>query len=344
MFTWYNFTTPIIKTNKGIFLKSVGLLKKGKKRSIIFNILQKKRGKKMKLGLIGLGKMGFNLALNLHDHHHEVVCFNRTPSKTKEIEKLGLQGAYSLEELIASLSKPRIIWIMVPAGEAVDEMLNKTTPLLEKGDIIIDGGNSNYHDTLRHYQDLEAKGINFVDIGTSGGTSGARYGACMMIGAKKDIFNYIEPMIKDICVENGYLHTGENGSGHYVKMIHNGIEYGMLQAIAEGFEILEKSQFTFDYEKIAKVWNNGSVIRGWLMELMEQAFKKDPHLDSLKGIINSSGEGLWTVQEALDLQVPAHVITSSLFVRYRSHQDDTFSGKVIAALRNEFGGHDVSKK
>ncbi len=298
----------------------------------------------MKIGLIGLGKMGYNLALNLKDNKHEVVVFNRSLEKVKEAEKDGLIGAYSLEELVNKLDKPRVIWIMVPAGDPVDEMIDKLTPFLEKGDILIDGGNSNYKDTLRRNNKLKDLGINFVDIGTSGGTSGARNGACMMIGANSDVFMKIEPFIKDACVVDGYLHTGEVGSGHYLKMIHNGIEYGMLQAIAEGFEILDKSRFEFDYEKVAKVWNNGSVIRGWLMELTESAFKKDANLDKIKGVVHSSGEGLWTIQEALEIGVPAHVITSSLFVRYRSHQEDTFSGKVIAALRNEFGGHKVELK
>jgi 6-phosphogluconate dehydrogenase len=298
----------------------------------------------MKIGLIGLGKMGYNLALNLHDNNHEVIAYNRSPEKTKNIEKEGLTGAYSLEEFVGKLGKPRVIWMMLTAGEVVDQMIENLLPLLEKGDILIDGGNSNYHDTLRRYEQIKALGINFVDVGTSGGIDGARNGACMMIGAEDEVFSVIEPFIKTSCVENGYLHTGANGSGHYVKMVHNGIEYGMLQAMAEGFEILEKSRFDLDYELVAKVWNNGSVIRGWLMELMEQAFKKDPNLDLIKGEVRSSGEGLWTVQEALDLQVPAHVITSSLFTRYRSFQQDTFSGKVIAALRNEFGGHDVTKR
>lgn len=298
----------------------------------------------MKIGLIGLGRMGYNLALNLKDKNHEVVVFNRTLNKVKEAEENGLIGAYSIEELVNKLPKPRIVWIMVPAGEAVDQMINNLLPYLDKGDIIIDGGNSNYKDTLRRYDELKEKGFNFVDVGTSGGINGARYGACMMVGAEDEIFKIIEPFIKDACVENGYLHTGPNGSGHYVKMIHNGIEYGMLQAIAEGFEILEKSRFDLNYKEIARVWNNGSVIRGWLMELMEKAFEKDPKLESIKGVIHSSGEGLWTVQEALEIGVPAHIIASSLFVRYRSFQENTFSGKVIAALRNEFGGHKVEKK
>lgn len=298
----------------------------------------------MEIGLIGLGKMGFNLALNLHDHNHKVVAYNRSAGKVDEIKTHGLEGAYSLEELVGKISSPRIIWIMVPAGEAVDEMIQKLTPLLAKGDIIVDGGNSNFNDTLRRYKELSSLGFNFVDIGTSGGTSGARNGACMMIGAEDQVFAHLEPLIKDSCVENGYLHCGRVGSGHYVKMVHNGIEYGMLQAMAEGFEILEKSEFDLNLKEVSRVWNNGSVIRGWLMELMINAFSKDPKLEGIRGVVNSSGEGLWTIEEALRLGVPAHVITSSLFVRYRSHQDDTFSGKVIAALRNEFGGHAVSKK
>jgi 6-phosphogluconate dehydrogenase len=297
----------------------------------------------MKLGLVGLGRMGYNLALNARDHGHEVVVFNRTLEKVKEAEKEGLIGAYSLEELVEKLEGRRVIWLMVPAGELLDEMINKLAPMLSEHDIIIDGGNSNYKDTLRRYEDLKEKGIDFVDIGTSGGIEGARYGACTMIGAEDEVFKHIEPLIKDISVEKGYLHTGRNGSGHFVKMVHNGVEYGMMAAIGEGFEILEKSQFDLDYEKVARVWNNGSVIRGWLMELMENAFRKDPKLDEIKGVMYSSGEGLWTVQEALDLKVPAAVITQSLLMRYRSEQEDTFTGKAVAALRNEFGGHATKK-
>ncbi len=298
----------------------------------------------MEIGLIGLGKMGYNLALNMKDHKHHVFAYNRSPEKIEAIEKEGVIGVYSLDSLVNHLKKPRIIWLMVPAGNTVDELIDLLIPLIDKGDIIIDGGNSKYKDTLRRYAYLQQQNINFVDVGTSGGKSGARNGACMMVGAEKEIFKQVEPLIASICVRNGYLHTGRNGSGHYVKMIHNGIEYGMLQAMAEGFEILEKSQFDLDFEKVANVFNHGSVIRGWLMELMIDAFSKDPHLDSIKGIIHTSGEGLWTVEEALELQVPAQVIMSSLFARYRSQQVDTFSGKVVAALRNEFGGHLVDKK
>jgi len=295
----------------------------------------------MKVGLIGLGRMGFNLALNIKDHGHEVVVYNRSPEKIKEAEKEGIKGAYTIEDLVKKLERRRIIWLMVPAGDPVDEMIEKLVPLLEEHDIIIDGGNSYYKDTLRRYEMLKEKGIDFVDVGTSGGIEGARHGACTMIGAEDEVFKYIEPLIRDISAENGYLHTGKNGSGHFAKMVHNGIEYGMMQAIGEGFEVLEKSQFDFDLKEVARVWSHGSVIRGWLMELMEKAFEKDPKLSGIKGVMHSSGEGLWTVEEALNLKVPVPVIAQSLFMRYRSEQEDTFAGKVVAALRNEFGGHAV---
>lgn len=297
----------------------------------------------MEIGIIGLGRMGYNLALNMKDRGHKVIAFNRTIEKVKEAEKEGLQGVYSIKELVSKLSGRKIIWLMVPAGKAVDDIIAELQPLLKERDIIIDGGNSFYKDTIRRYEDLKNKGIDFVDIGTSGGIEGARNGACTMIGAEEEVFKVIEPLVKDISVENGYLHTGKSGSGHFVKMVHNGIEYGMMQAIGEGFEILEKSKFDLDYNKIAKVWNNGSVVRSWLMELAEKAFEKDAELDSIKGVMYSSGEGLWTVMEALELKVPAPVITESLMMRYRSEQEDTFSGKVVAALRNQFGGHEVKK-
>lgn len=297
----------------------------------------------MKLGLIGLGRMGFNLALNMRDNGHKVVCFNRSKEKVEEAIKEGMEGAFSIEELVSKLEGRKVIWLMLPAGEIIDQMIETLVPMLNKGDIIIDGGNSNYKDTLRRYENLKPTGIDFVDVGTSGGIEGARNGACTMIGAEDSVFSYIEELLRDVSVENGYLHCGANGSGHFVKMVHNGVEYGMMQAIGEGFEILKKSRFDLDMEKVAKVWNHGSVIRGWLMELAQNAFSKDENLDKIKGVMYSSGEGLWTVQEALELKVPATVITESLMMRYRSEQEDTFTGKVVAALRNEFGGHAVKE-
>lgn len=298
----------------------------------------------MRIGLIGLGKMGYNLALNLRDRGHEVIAYNRSAEKIQTIEKEQIQGAYSIDALTETLEKRRVIWLMVPSGPTVDDLIDSLVPRLEKGDILIDGGNSNYRDTLRRYERLLKEGIDYVDVGTSGGIEGARNGACMMIGASEENFAYLEPIFRDVCVEKGYAHVGKNGTGHYVKMIHNGIEYGMMQAIGEGFEILEKSDFQLDYGQIAQVWNHGSVIRGWLMELTEKVFSEDPNLEQLKGIIHSSGEGLWTVEEALRLKVPAPVITDSLFVRYRSAQQDTFSGKLLAGLRYQFGGHSFEKK
>jgi 6-phosphogluconate dehydrogenase len=297
----------------------------------------------MIVNIIGLGKMGYNLALNMRDKKHEVIAFDLSNENLKRIEKEGIKAAASISDLLKASNGRKIVWIMVPSGKAVDKVLDQLLLELNKEDIVIDGGNSHYKDTLRRAEYLEKRGINYVDIGTSGGMDGARSGVCAMIGAKDEVFEYIEPLLKDISVENGYLHTGPVGSGHYAKMVHNGIEYGMMQAIGEGFEIMEKSPFNYDLDKIAKVWNNGSVIRSWLMELTEDMLSKDPKLSQLKGIVDSSGEGLWTLQEALELGIPVPVIAESLMVRLRSKQEDTFSGKVVAALRNEFGGHNIVK-
>ncbi|WHX79777.1 decarboxylating 6-phosphogluconate dehydrogenase [Priestia flexa] len=298
----------------------------------------------MKLGLVGLGKMGYNLALNLRDHNHNVVAFDLNKEAVTKMNGEGVEAFDSLEQVIEKLPSPKIVWVMVPAGDATEQTLVQLKGLLNEGDIVIDGGNSNYKESVRRGNDLKEKGIFFFDVGTSGGMEGARNGACTMIGGDKEVFSTIEPLFQDICVENGYLYAGECGSGHYLKMVHNGIEYGMMQAIAEGFEVLKKSQFDYDYEKVARVWNNGSVIRSWLMELTENAFSKDPKLDEIRGVMQSSGEGKWTVEEALDLQAPTPVIALSLMMRYRSLEEDTFTGKVVAALRNEFGGHSTVKK
>ncbi len=298
----------------------------------------------MQIGIIGLGKMGFNLALNLIEHGHYVIGLDTNKQKVKALICKNAQGAYSEEELVRKLKGRRVIWLMVQSGQVTQGVLDKIMPLLNKNDIIIDGGNSNFNDTLARYEKFKAKAIDFVDAGTSGGIAGARHGACAMVGAEDEVFEYIEPIFSDICVGNGYLHCGRVGSGHYTKMVHNGVEYGMMQAIGEGFEILKESQFDLDYEKVAKVWNNGSVIRSWLMELTESAFRDSSDLDEVKGMIQSNGEGLWTVEEALKLGVPTPVIASSLFVRNRSMQDESFSAKVVASLRDQFGGHGVEKK
>ncbi|WP_074035831.1 phosphogluconate dehydrogenase (NAD(+)-dependent, decarboxylating) [Exiguobacterium profundum] len=293
----------------------------------------------MEIGLIGLGKMGYNLALNLSDHGHTVVG-----TDVGDVTSDAFTIVPTLEEVVSKLSMPRIIWTMVPAGDVTEAVLAELYERLEPGDIVIDGGNSNYKLSVARAEQFAEKEIKFFDCGTSGGTDGARNGACTMVGGDADAWPTIEPIFKDLSVENGYLYTGPAGSGHFLKMIHNGIEYGMMQAIAEGFDILEKSPFDYDYEQVARVWNHGSVVRSWLMELTENAFKKDAKLDEIRGVMHSSGEGKWTIETALDLQAAAPVIALSLMMRYRSLEDDTFSGKVVAALRNEFGGHAVVKK
>ncbi|MDD1369300.1 decarboxylating 6-phosphogluconate dehydrogenase [Bacillus sp. MHSD_36] len=297
----------------------------------------------MQVGLIGLGKMGLNLGKNLMDHKHEIAAFDLNASAVEEMKAYGATGASSLNELVQSLQSPRVLWVMVPHA-VVDSVIDEVTPLLSKGDILIEAGNSHYKESIRRYEQLKKDGIHFMDAGTSGGMEGARNGACYMIGGDQEAWDIVEPIFRDTAVENGYLYAGKAGSGHFLKMVHNGIEYGMMAAIGEGFEILEKSEFDYDYEKVSKVWNNGSVIRSWLMELTENAFSKDAKLDEIKGVMHSSGEGKWTVETALDLQTATPVIAMSLLMRYRSLDNDTFTGKVVAALRNEFGGHAVEKK
>ncbi|MEH7226446.1 decarboxylating 6-phosphogluconate dehydrogenase [Bacillus sp. JJ1566] len=297
----------------------------------------------MKVGLIGLGKMGLNLGQNLIDNNHDVVAYDVNPSAVEEMKKYGASGVSSYKELVDSLDKPRIIWIMVPHS-VVDSVIDEVAPFLDKDDIVIEAGNSHYKESIQRYNDLKKIGVRFMDAGTSGGMEGARNGACYMIGGDPEAWEQVAPIFKDTAVENGFLYAGKAGSGHFLKMVHNGIEYAMMAAIGEGFEVLEKSEFDYDYEKVAKVWNNGSVIRSWLMELTENAFSKDAKLDEIQGIMHSSGEGKWTVETALDLQTATPVIAMSLLMRYRSLENDTFTGKVVAALRNEFGGHAVVKK
>lgn len=298
----------------------------------------------MKLGLIGLGKMGYNLTLNLLSHGHEAIVTDLHPEPGRKLAKQGAIAASGIPELVEKLPAPRVVWVMVPAGPPTVSVLNALSELLQEGDIVIEGGNSHYKDSIARAEQFAQRGIHFFDVGTSGGTEGAARGGCFMIGGDRQIFGGIEPIFRDLAVENGYLYAGPAGSGHFLKMIHNGIEYGMMQAIAEGFELLEKSPLSFNYEEVARVWSNGSVIRGWLMELAESAFSKDPNLSGIRGVMQSSGEGKWTVETALELEASTPVIALSLLMRYRSLEENTFHGKVVAALRNEFGGHSVVKE
>jgi 6-phosphogluconate dehydrogenase len=297
----------------------------------------------MKIGLIGLGKMGLNLGQNLLDHNHQLLAYDVNEDAVEQLREKGAEGAVTLKQLVDGLESPRVIWIMVPHG-VVDNVLTDITPYLSAGDIVIEAGNSHYKESLRRYEQMKQSGVHFMDVGTSGGMEGARHGACYMIGGDPEAWEIVKQVFHDTAVPNGYFYAGGAGSGHFLKMVHNGIEYGMMAAIGEGFEVLEKSQFDYDYEQVARVWSNGSVIRGWLMELTENAFSKDKKLESIKGVMHSSGEGKWTVETALDLQCATPVIAMSLLMRYRSLDDDTFTGKVVAALRNEFGGHAVEKK
>lgn len=299
----------------------------------------------MQIALIGLGKMGYNLALNLRNHGHSVVAYDQSVELSRQIAaEKAIVAVDSLVEVCSALSGRSVIWLMVPAGNIVEAVIGDLIPLLKKDDIIIDGGNSNFNDSVRRHASLKAKGIDFIDCGTSGGTSGALHGACTMIGAEKEVYEYCKPVFDDISLPGGSLYVGGPGAGHFTKMVHNGIEYGMMQAIAEGFEVLEKSSYDVDFQKIAELWNHGSVVRSWLMELTANAFAKDPKLETIRGVMQSSGEGKWTLETALDLGVPTPVIALSLIMRYRSLQDDSFAGKVVAAQRNEFGGHAVEKK
>ncbi|WP_170275451.1 phosphogluconate dehydrogenase (NAD(+)-dependent, decarboxylating) [Lactococcus lactis] len=301
----------------------------------------------MKFGMIGLGKMGMNLVKNAVDHEIEVVAYDLNTKAVEEAKDYSdkITAVSTIENLLTELPASKIVWLMLPAGTPTNSTIEMLSEKLSAGDILIDGGNSNYKDNLEQNKLLTEKGIKFFDVGTSGGMAGARQGGNFMIGGDDEkSWTIIEPIFKAISMEDGYLYTGKLGSGHYLKMIHNGIEYGMMQAIAEGFEILEKSPFDYDYEAVAKLWNHGSVIRSWLMELAQEQFSKDPKLDQIIGHVQSSGEGKWTVEESLDLGVPAPVIALSLMMRQRSLQEDTMTGKVVAALRNGFGGHDVEQK
>ena len=299
----------------------------------------------MQIGMIGLGRMGMNMARRLLLGGHEVVVYNRTQDKVKEMAKEGGVGSSSLQDLVQKLKAPRVVWFMLPAGAVTDEHVQEIAPLLSPGDILVEGGNSYYKDDLRRERELKQKGIHYMDAGVSGGIWGLKVGYCTMVGGEKSDYTRIEPLLKTLAPENGFLHCGAVGSGHFVKMVHNGIEYAMMEAYGEGFEIMNASPYgeQLDFEKIARLWNQGSVVRSWLLELLESAFEKDPKLDRIKGYVEDSGEGRWTVQQAVETGVSAPVIAHALFRRFDSRKSDIFSNKILAALRNEFGGHAVKK-
>src|ERR671914_1547163 len=296
----------------------------------------------MQLGMIGLGRMGGNMVRRLLQAGHDAVVYDRKADAMAELAPLGAVGTRDLADLCVRLQPPRVVWMMVPAGAPVDGTIAGLSKNVSAGDILVDGGNSNFHDTMRRASQLRERGIELVDCGTSGGVWGLENGYCLMVGGAPEAVRRCEPLFTALAPSDGYAHVGPSGAGHYVKMVHNGIEYGMLQAYAEGYEILhQSSDFQLDLRQIAAVWNHGSVVRSWLNELAELAFAGDAELASIKGYVEDSGEGRWTVQEAIDLNVPAPMITLSLLARFRSRQDESFSAKVIAALRHEFGGHAV---
>lgn len=298
----------------------------------------------MKLGFVGLGKMGGNMVERLLKDGHEIVVYNLTKPEIDIAVKKGAIAANSLNDLVSKLPGRKIVWLMVPSGKPVDESIAELAKLLSKNDIIIDGGNSYWKDSQARANKLSENGIYYLDCGTSGGIWGLKNGYSLMTGGNKEASDFIYPIYKSLAPEGGYTYCGESGAGHFVKMVHNGIEYGMMQSFAEGFEILQKSPFHLDLAAITSGWQYGSVVRSWLLELANLAFKEDPNLEKIKGYVEDSGEGRWTVQTAIDLDVPANVITTSLFNRFRSRQEESFAGKVLAALRNQFGGHSVVKE
>ena len=293
----------------------------------------------MKIGMVGLGKMGGGMTRRLLKGGHEVVVYDVNADAVAALVEDSAEGATSLEDLTAKLEAPRAVWVMVPAGDITEQTIANLGEVLSAGDVVIDGGNSKYTDTLARYERLKAKGISLVDAGTSGGVWGLEVGFSLMVGADDEVFDRLEPVFATLAPEGGYGHMGRTGSGHYVKMVHNGIEYGLMQAYAEGFEILERCDFEVDLHQIAEVWRNGSVIRSWLLDLAARALEEDPTLEKVAPWVDDSGEGRWTVEEAIELAVPAPVIAGALFARFASRDDDSFGLKMLAALRHQFGGH-----
>ncbi len=320
----------------------------------------------MQMGMVGLGRMGGNMSRRLANGGHEIVTFDRDPSKVAELEKEGMKGATELRKFVAQLRKPRVAWLMVPAGEPTESMVNQLADVFEPGDILIDGGNSYYKDDVRRAAALRSRGIHYVDAGTSGGVWGIERGYCLMVGAEPEIFRHLEPIFKALApgtgnieptkgrplegrtAHLGYLHCGPNGAGHFVKRVHNGIEYGIMQAYGEGFDIMKNAasaelpeghRYNLDLGEISELWRRGSVISSWLLDLSAIALAQDPHLDSYEGYVQDSGEGRWTIAAAVEEAVPADVLTAALYVRFRSRQQHTFAEKMLSAMRMQFGGH-----
>lgn len=298
----------------------------------------------MKIGLIGLGKMGANLAMNFKDHQHEVIGYDLSEAACESIAEKGIQVAKDMDDLIAKLDKPRVLWLMLPCGGPMDSTIDALSEKLAADDIVIDGGNSRYTDSMQHAKICANKQIRFLDCGTSGGVSGARNGACLMVGEDKSAFDVVKDALADVAVDQGMTYTGKAGSGHFMKMVHNGIEYGMMQAIGEGFQLMKESGFDYDLVEVAKNWNHGSVIRGWLMEIVQRQLEKDPDLADVVGEVDASGEAKWTVETALEKNISMPVTALSLMVRSASKDQEKFSSKMVAVMRNGFGGHNVKKK
>jgi len=297
----------------------------------------------MQLGFVGLGRMGLNMVTRLVRGGHDIVAYDRSAEAIARAESAGARGVASLEALATALTAPRVVWVMVPAGPPTDSTIAALGNLLSAGDAIVDGGNTNFHDDVRRAEALSAKHIHYVDAGVSGGIWGLQEGYCLMVGGEADVCKRLEPIFLTLAPKDGYLHVGDHGAGHYVKMIHNGIEYGLMQAYAEGFELMHASAYTIDLAAVAALWNHGSVVRSWLLELAARALAEDADLSGLEAYVEDSGEGRWTVQDAIERAVPLPVITAALFTRFRSRQDNPFAERMLAALRNQFGGHAVKK-
>ena len=297
----------------------------------------------MDIGFIGLGKMGLNMVTRLQRAGHQVTAYDRSPEALANATAAGCTGASSLADLVHRLKAPRAVWLMVPSGAPTEETVHAVAALLEPGDVIIDGGNTRYHDDVRRSKELAAKKVQYIDAGTSGGIWGLKNGYCLMIGGDKEVVNRLAPVFETLAPPNGWAHVGAVGAGHYVKMVHNGIEYSLMQGYAEGFELMAKSEYRLDLARIADLWLQGSVVRSWLLELAADALKEDPRLERLKGFVQDSGEGRWMIADAIDKDVPVPTLTAALFTRFRSRQAESFAEKMLAALRNAFGGHAVKR-